>query len=282
LKPPAARPVTSFSAASAPDPAAVTLAPHHLRLFALLADYLLVIVVLNLADQIALGPGWDLRPVPESHWPALFERIGWGALLLLVKDAALGTSPGKWLTGIGARDAADPARPVPRALLALRNVTLWLLPLEIVLVFVDRYGRRLGDRIAGTVVVALPSPARIGRRLLVLAALLFAGMLLGFLVAPWNMHRSAAYQEAARRVAADPRVIARAGAGAAMADAPGFDLELHPEGGKATLLFEARGLRGQAKGRLELRLDREAGAWRLEQLTVDEPKLDVNDAPARR
>jgi len=265
-----------------PEPSAIILAPHHLRLFALLADYLLVLFVLNSADQILLGPGWDLRPMPESRWPGLAGRLAWGMALLLVKDAALGLSPGKWLTGIGARSAADPARVPSRWALALRNATLVLLPVEAVLIFLDRYTRRLGDRIAGTIVIALPHPAGMGRRLLVLAALLFASLLIGFLVAPWNMRRSAAYQEAARLVARDPAVISLAGAGATLGDSPSFDLELLPDGGRATVSFDATGLKGSAKGHLALRLDRAAGVWRLERLTIEQPELQVNDAPIPR
>jgi hypothetical protein len=264
----------------APRPA-LALAPLHLRLFGLLIDYLLIVVGLNLASQLWIGADWDLRAADGSPWGDWVQRTAWAILLFLVKDLVRGHSPGKWLTGIAVRRADDPSRPAPAPALALRNLMLILAPLEAVLVLADRYGRRLGDRVARTVVIALPEPAPITRRLLVFASLMFASLLLGFLVAPWNMHRSAAYREAARLVASDPEVAARAGAGAIMDDSPEFQLDLRPEGGRAAFAFVARGPRGDVRGRVELTLDRAARRWQLGRFALDEPRLDVQDAQAK-
>lgn len=255
-----------------------TLSPHHLRLFALIIDYLLLIVVLNLGQQVGLGPHWDLRPVP-GFWTGLWPRLVTGAVLVLAKDAVFGVSPGKWFTGIAIRRVDDPERPPARAALVLRNVALVLLPVEALLVFLDPYCRRLGDRIAGTIVVLLPDPTPLWRRMLVFSSLVLASMLAGFLVAPWNMHRSAAYQAAARIVPADPLVQKRAGPDAVMDTRPAFNLELGPEESHATLSFEAEGSAGTAHGTLTLRLEGPPPHWVKESLKLTEPTLLPSEAP---
>ena len=140
--------ISSATSSAAP----LALAPHHLRLFALIIDYLLAIVVLNLAIKASLGTHWDLNPQTSlgDEWPGLWFATA--MLLLLAKDGLNGRSPGKWFMGIAVARANDPAAVPGLARLMLRNLTLAILPLEAVAVFVDRYYRRLGDRLAGTVV----------------------------------------------------------------------------------------------------------------------------------
>lgn len=268
-----------MSASEAAPSSQPTLGPHHLRLFALLIDYLLIVVALNLAQQALLGADWDLQPVPESRWAALWPRLAWGFALFVLKDAAFGASPGKWFTGIAVRRSDDPERAASRGALALRNGLLVLLPIEAVLVFIDPCCRRLGDRLAGTVVVSLPRPAALGRRMLAFTVIVLASLLAGLLVAPWNMRRSAAYREAARIVAADPRVTERAGAGAQMGESPSFDLRLEDEESRATIGFDATGAAGTAHGKLVLRMAGEPRHWVRESLSLDEPTLTPSEAP---
>ena len=123
-----------------------SLGPLHLRLFALLIDYLLVVIAVNLWDQLFLGAGWDLHPPELRNEGGLTYWILFGGGLILTKDAWFGRSPGKWFTGIAVRRADDPDRLPRRSALVLRNLPLILLPVEAVLVFTDPYCRRLGDR----------------------------------------------------------------------------------------------------------------------------------------
>ena len=262
-----------------PPPSAQKLSPLHLRLFALLIDYLLIVVVLNLGEQALIGADWDLRPVAEGPWASLWPRLAWGAAFFLGKDALFGVGPGKWFTGIAVRRADEPERPPARAALVLRNAALVLLPAEALLVFVDPFCRRIGDRIAGTVVVEPPESVPLWRRMLVLSSLVLAALLAGLLVAPWNMHRSAAFREAVRIVAEDPLVRRRAGADARMDRSPRFDLTLAPREGRATIGFTTTGGAGTVQGELQMRLEGEPRRWVRESLTLDTATLTPSDAP---
>ena len=86
------------------------LASHHMRLFALIVDYLLVVVVLKLGHQALLGAGWELETdfasqgTPGTVWATALIALG------LLKDTVGGRSPGKWLTGLAVVRADDPTR----------------------------------------------------------------------------------------------------------------------------------------------------------------------------
>jgi len=257
---------------SAPDaPQAPTaLAPQHLRLFALIVDYLLAIVLLNLASKLLAGSAWDLHPPPTSSL-----LPGWllgAAALLLLRDALGGRSPGKWLTGIAVARAADPAQVPSLVGLVLRNAALVLLPVEAVLVFTNRYGRRLGDYLGGTVVVAQRSPAPATRRLLGLAILFLATTLAIFLLELWNVHRSAAYPAALRRAQGDAQVEAALGTPVHLS-APA--LARSADGQTMRVRLDAKGPRGEAHVDVHLRLAHGPLRW--------EPVgLEVSDAPASK
>ena len=122
--------------------------------------------------------------------------------------------------------------------LALRNAPLLLLPVEGVLVFTDGHCRRLGDRWAGTVVVALPKPAPPLRRLTVWAILFLGILLASFVLTPWNMRRSAAYQEGYRLASGDSALAGAVGVPAMVGTSPDFALSLTQEGGTARLVFD--------------------------------------------
>jgi uncharacterized RDD family membrane protein YckC len=267
-----------------PPPTPPRLAPLHLRLFALILDYLLATTVLKLLDLATVGEHWDLRPVSEGV-PG--PTAGWAAglvLLLLARDVLGGKSPGKWLTGLAVGRAENPEARAPLLSNLLRNLPLLILPVEGLLVFVHPYGRRLGDRLAGTVVVAPAQVSPLSRRLMGLAVLFLGVLLVSFLLGPWNVRRSAAYQVARGAAAAHPEVAAAVGAPAELNASPSLELAVRPDGGSATLVFEARGPRGKAEAQVELRLETAPRRWKLEALTVRgraSPEPLVKEAPGR-
>lgn len=282
---PGSHPVSQPSAqVSAARP--ITLGAHHLRLFALLIDYLLVVTALNLLDQLTMGAHWDLEPMTGARWTQIAYWAVGLTVLLVGRDLVGGRSPGKWFTGIAVGLEADPLRTPAAWRLLVRNALLALLPVEAVLVFVDPLCRRLGDRLAGTVVVAAPRPAPAGRRLLALAILMLAALLAAFLVGPWNLRRTAAYDKATALIRQRPEVRARVGSDPALSEPPRFDLRLEPQGGRAEVSFTVEGARGRAEGELTLRLDRRRRRWELAAFSLEPPpeergpRPEVRDAPA--
>ncbi len=252
-----------------------SLAPHHLRLFALIVDYLVVLALLKIVEQALLGRHWDLVQAQSAEAPVWPWLTGL-ALLLALRDLPGGAWPGKYISGIAVTLSSDPARRAPPAMLLLRNLTLVLLPLEGVLVFTDTYMRRLGDRLAGTVVVVPTRTAHLGRRFLVLSMLFLATILAGFLVTSWNLRRSAAYETALAAASASPQVRSAFAAPAALDTVPEFgsapELRLGQgeQDGRAVVVLAAEGASGEFQVEVTLRLQTGGGAWEVEQLRLIE------------
>lgn len=248
-------------------PAPTSFAPHHQRLFAFIVDYLLVVVVVNIAQKLLLGSGWDLAP--EATGPGAAWVVA-SLLLMMGKDAHRGTSPGRWLTGIVVTSAHDLTTAPSWPRLLLRNLFLLALPVEAVLVLVDPYSRRLGDRVAGTVVVASPRAAPYTRRLLGLAILFLATMLVILLLETWNVRRSAAFPAALRAARGHPAIAQEVGEDFSFGSSAGLSIAQGKAGPRATVVLKAEGKQGVARVEVSLRLDPETRQWRLEGLQVME------------
>lgn len=116
------------------------------RLFASVLDCFLmglgalILVMLYVFLEEYLGK-WPLYALP---------------LLVIFKDTKRGGSVGKFLMEIGVRLRRNPNEIPSRWRLIMRNITLILIwPIEIICAFSSKYGERLGDKLAGTIVVKL-------------------------------------------------------------------------------------------------------------------------------
>jgi hypothetical protein len=236
------------------------LAPLHLRLFALLFDYAIIVSGVKLVEQILLGEHWDLRPLPvQTGWTAIASP--WqGAMLglLLLRDMP-GLSIGKWLTDVTIRRAEDPTRSTALWQRLIRNLSLILLPIDAWLVFRDPYGRRLGERWAGTVVVQRPRPRDLYLRAMGLGVLFLGFVLSALLITSWNLRRSAAFQVSLGAAQTDVSLTQQIGSPLKIDLSPDLELQLpainDPGGpGQAIATYEANGPGGKAKLRVELML----------------------------
>jgi hypothetical protein len=153
------------------------------------------------------------------------------------------------------------------------------------LIFVDPFCRRIGDRLAGTVVLAPPGAPPITRRLLLLSAFFMALLLASLVITPWNLRRSAAYRTAVELAAQHPQVRAAVGTGPAFGRSPELQLALTPEGGEAVVRLAVSGAHGTADITVRLALDRGRQRWRLLALDVVRPedgqRVEQTPAPAR-
>ena len=243
-----------------------SLAPPHLRLFALLCDYLFAIAGGKLLEQALLGRHWDLQPQVFSGQIS-HTLLGAMVAIVLCKDALWGISPGKWLMGIAVGQARQPATAPAFWRLVLRNGFLLLLPLEGVLLFLSAYYQRLGDRISDTVVVLPAHRTPLGRRLVGLICLFLLFMLLSLLLPTWNIHRSAALENARAAALSDPGLRKLAGPEPRFEFSPGFQLNLDAQGGIATVTFTtSTDSFPETRVTVTMRLEAGASAWKI--LTV--------------
>lgn len=253
------------------------LASPHARLGALLLDYLLALILVKLGGLVLLGAEWDLHPYAAAPMSGLWGWLGVLGLLAL-RDWPWGRSLGRWVSGISVvRTHALEQAASPKALL-LRQTSLLLLPLDAWRVLYERYGRRLGDLWAGTLVVRSPQTSAVLRRLVALLCLFFAAMLLAFLLTRWNLQRSAVYRSAVRYAAAEAHLEERLGAPLRWGFTAQMQLigEIRPTQARVRLL--ARGPHDELPIELHLRLDAPRNAWMLVSLRVLDPSASHGTA----
>jgi hypothetical protein len=256
------------SAPASPVPERFLLAPHHLRLFAVLLDYVIAIAGLKLAEQALLGDGWDLRLA--ANGPEIFP-LWWvlaAAALFLTKDV-FGASMGKWVMGISVRRRDAPHRHPELWRRLARNLSLLLLPLDVGQLFRDPYLRRLGDRWFGTVVIVRQPPVYIVQRAFGLGILFLGFVLAALLITSWNLHRSAAFQLAHSAVLAQPALAAHLGEPVTVDDSP--SVELRVEQGMALFIFQATGKQRSAEVRVRLVLHHSPPSWSVGSIDMPAP-----------
>lgn len=83
----------------------------------------------------------------------LYLTIGLGVIIYLLKDIVNGRSIGKRLTNISVRDGANGVQVPPAWRLLLRNLTIFIWPVEIIILLLT--GKRIGDFIFKTQVVSV-------------------------------------------------------------------------------------------------------------------------------
>lgn len=74
-------------------------------------------------------------------------------ILFLLKDLIKGRSIGKLIMGIAVRSFEDPTRIPEKWRLIIRNLFLLMWPVDLFVMFFNHQGQRLGDKIAGTIVI---------------------------------------------------------------------------------------------------------------------------------
>ncbi|MGK5092338.1 RDD family protein [Deltaproteobacteria bacterium TL4] len=165
------------------------------RLFGLIFDFVFCLLCVNSFKELTKKEHWDLERTTES-WEGLLIFYGSLVLLLIVKDIFNGCSLGKYLTGIIIRPLNNIKEPPSVKTVILRNLTLLIIPVEGLLLLVDKYARRLGDRWLGTVVIENPKALRLMLRLLLANMVFFVFFFGAMFFQSHLIQRTAAYQTA--------------------------------------------------------------------------------------
>ena len=182
------------------------------RLFGLLIDLVLIILILNTLDSLLRQEHWDLKQQTRS-WLDLTWFYGGVMLFLVFRDLSQNGSPGKRILGMCLRKIENLHERVPKDRLFKRNLSLFILPWEAWEIFKDPYGRRLGDRLAGTVVIDNPNAMRPMRRLLLSNLLFFGFFVIALGLQQPNMRKTSAFQVAYEVVKQDSRYLELQAAG---------------------------------------------------------------------
>lgn len=139
------------------------------RMGAFLTDHILITIVAMVPFMINFN-----KLVEDTNY--IFEIFSIvmfiGIIFYLLKDIIFGRSIGKILFGIYVKDYEDIEKSPPLLNLIIRNILVFIWPIEFIIMLIDKDGRRLGDKIAKTQVIGYPG--KIVSRIVLVGALSFA------------------------------------------------------------------------------------------------------------
>ncbi|MEE2717694.1 MAG: RDD family protein [SAR324 cluster bacterium] len=178
------------------------------RLFALIFDFIVALLVSNTLQHSFREEHWDLVR-REQTWIELLPFYAGLLGLLVIRDVVRGVSPGKLLLGLSARSREAILTPLDARRGLLRGLPLVAFPLEGIQVLWDLQkgtglGRRFGDRWANTVVIENPTVLRYMLRILLANTILFGFFGAALLLQDSTLRKTAAYQATAQHLRTHP------------------------------------------------------------------------------
>jgi hypothetical protein len=172
-------------------------------------------------------------------------------LLFLMRDSTKGISPGKYLLGLAVRNNGNYSITSSSTKLFIRNVPLFLWPLEVLVLIFNSQKRRIGDLLTGAAVVRV----RPTKTLYVWVAAVF---LIGSLVitplfaAIFSIKNSTAYQTAIWFLASNEKVKEQIGEVRNFGAFPGGEIQFKNGYGHAVLNITVYGLKGSVSAQVLL------------------------------
>ena len=134
------------------------------RIAAFIIDHFVMTFLMVSIVFIALGSNFIDENSPGKMTTIMLSVMIPGFLLYFAKDSLGGVSVGKWIMGIMVRDENNPNEIPSFGRLFLRNLFIIIWPVEFIVLATNDQKKRLGDRIAKTIVVKNPNkPTKLPR-----------------------------------------------------------------------------------------------------------------------
>ena len=181
------------------------------RIAAFIIDHFVMTFFIVSIIFIALGSNFMDENNPTKMTTVMLVVMTIGFILYFAKDSFKGISVGKWIMGIMIRDENDQNKIPSFGRLFLRNLFIIIWPIEFIVLATNDQKKRLGDKIAKTVVVKnLNKPTKLPR-ILALIGVGIAFFVFVFLFAGSAMKNSDAYKVATKEIEQNKEIIEETG-----------------------------------------------------------------------
>lgn len=188
----------------------IQIAPRTRRIFAFIID--MYVYIFSLAIVSFASVDSDFLDTPSENLLLKSFAAGViGLLLFIAKDIRGGSSFGRWVTGIEVRDINNPTQVPSAGKLFLRNLTYIIYPIEAIVLVASKEKRRLGDKMANTIVVRREKPVAKAPRVIALIGIFVAFFVSVFMIASSSMKNSEAYHVAIMEIEHDEYVAEQTG-----------------------------------------------------------------------
>lgn len=181
------------------------------RIAAFIIDHFVMTFSIVSIVFIALGPNFmDENNPSKMMMTMLFVMIP-GFILYFAKDSLNGISVGKWIMGIMVRDENDQNEIPSFGRLFIRNLFIIIWPVEFIALATNDQKKRIGDKVAKTVVLKNPNNPNKLPRILALIGVGVTFFVFVFLFAGSAMKNSDAYKVATKEIEQNKDIIAETG-----------------------------------------------------------------------
>jgi len=242
----------------------LNIASRRRRIAAFLIDHFVLTFLMVSAIFLAMGPGF----IDDNGGKMISVMLAVmlpGFIIYFGKDSIKGISVGKWIMGIMIRDAESPTDIPTIGRLFLRNLCLLIWPVEFIVLAASQEKRRLGDKVARTIVVNNPNKPSWTPRVLVLCAvaLTYSSFLVVFVGAA--IKNSDAYKVAVQEIEYNKEIQAKTGGIVGYGIMPTGNVNISNGNGEAQLEINVIGKEQDLK--VSVHLTKESGGkWKLIEL----------------
>lgn len=181
------------------------------RIAAFLIDHFVMTFIMISVVFLVMGPNF----IDENNLNLLTTTMVVimlpGFLLYFAKDSVKGISLGKWIMGIMVRDANNQNLVPSFGRLLIRNLFIIIWPIEFIVLASSQEKKRLGDKIAKTIVVVVHNQSTILSRVLTFIGVGIAFFAFTFLTANTVMKNSDAYKVAIIEIEQNQEILNETG-----------------------------------------------------------------------
>lgn len=181
------------------------------RIAAFIIDHFVLTFLMVSIVFIALRPNFMDENNPSKMTTTMLFVMIPGFILYFAKDSLKGISVGKWIMEIMVRDENDQNEIPSFGRLFLRNLFIIIWPVEFIVLATNDQKKRLGDKVAKTVVVKNPNKPTKFPRIIALIGVGIAFFMFVFLFAGSAMKNSDAYKVATKEIEQNKEIINETG-----------------------------------------------------------------------
>jgi uncharacterized RDD family membrane protein YckC len=211
------------------------------RLVAFMIDHCVIIFLMVSIAFIGLGSDFMNGNNPSEAMTKGLILMILSFILYFGKDSFKGISAGKWTMGIMVRDENDPNEIPSLGRLFLRNLFILIWPIELIVLTMNSQKKRLGDKVAKTIVVKNPhKPTRFTR----ISTLIGTGIVLFMIMISTAGHaikNSDAYKVAIKEIEKNKEILNETGGIKGYGMMPTGEIRLSDGQGRAQFEIEVLG-----------------------------------------
>ena len=235
------------------------------RIAAFIIDHFVMTFLMVSIVFIALGPNFMDENNPSKMMTTMLFVMIPGFILYFAKDSLKGISAGKWIMGIMVRDENNQNEIPSFGRLFLRNLFIIIWPVEFIVLATSDQKKRLGDKVAKTVVVKIPNKPTKLPRILALIGVGVTFFVFVFLFAGSAMKNSDAYKVATKEIEQNKEIINETGGIKGYGMMPTGNVSISNGQGQAQ--FEIKVLGNTKDLNVSVYLEKEPnGQWKLIEL----------------